>query len=123
MKQVKIVNAYGVTDALSNDTTISLKAKWALYSLRKALAQHYEFQTQENNRLLEKYKGKYDPTTKLIIFETPDIAKEFSDEHNALDNLEIDLKVDKQKLSLNDIPKITVKQIEDLEDFIEFTQE
>ena len=123
MKQIKITNAYAVTDALANDPSLTLKGKWAFYSLRKALAPHYDFQVEENKRLTEKYKGTYDPSTNMINFESPEIRDEFVKEHNDLDNLEVDITFSKQKLSLTDVPKITISQIEALEDFIEFIPE
>lgn len=123
MKQIDIINAYSVTETLSDDPSLTIKGKWVLYQVRKELTPHYEFQVQENKRLLEQYNGQYDANTNKINFETAELAQDFQREHNDLDNLEIELNVIKPSLSLKDIPNITVHQIETLEDFIEFDLE
>ena len=123
MEQYKIVNAYAITDSLSNSKDLTIAAKWALYSLRKDLSPHNSFYTEESRKLIEKYNGCYITEANTIRFEDNEKATEFRKEYNALDNFDVDLDIKKYTLKLSDIPDITIKQIETLENFIEFIPE
>ena len=121
MKQSRIINAYSITEALSSSESLTTMGKWVLYSVRKTLSPHYEFQMEENKKLIEKYNGKVSENT--IQFETPEDATAFQKEFNEIEELEIDMDFKKQEVKLSDIPDITIKQMEALEDFIEFIPE
>lgn len=120
MKQSKIIQAYELTDKLGEQTNISNKGKWVLFKLRKDLLPAYEFNRERYVELYKKHNGTTDGDK--IKFETPEIAQAFVDDLNELADLDTELDFSKQELSLNDIPDITVHEIEILDDFITFTE-
>lgn len=120
MKQIKLINAYSITEELSKDDKLSMQAKWVLYKLRKDLLPHCEFYIQESRTLFNKYETKNEGDR--IAFESPELADEYQKAQKEIDNLEVEFN-NKQILKLSDIPNITVQQIEVLDDFIEFLPE
>lgn len=121
MKQINIVNAYAVTDKLTQDHNLSIQAKWVLYNIRKDLLSSYEFYVTESRNLFSQYDITVNGNT--ISFKTPAMAAEYKSKQNDIDNLDVDINFKKQTLKLSDIPSITVSDIETLEDFIEFMPE
>lgn len=121
MKQLKIVKAYDTTEDLAKDENLSIEAKWVLYKLRKELLPHREFYFIESKKLLDQYETEIDGTT--ITFKTPELAQEYQEKQNEIDNFEVDAKYSKQPLKMSDIPNITIPQIEQLDEFILFKPE
>ena len=120
MKQIKVINAYAVTEELSKSDNLSIQAKWVLYRLRKDLLPHYDFYIQESRALF----NRYETTNKgdFITFKSPELAAEYKESQQEIDDFEVEFN-NKQTLKLSDIPNITVQQIELLDDFIEFLPE
>ena len=118
MKQAKIIIAYEVSDKLAEQDNLTNEGKWTLFMLRKDLSPSYEFNQTRYVEILNKHKGIINGDS--IKFETPEIAAEFAKEINDLGEMDTSLDIKKQELSFNDIPNLTVHDIEALEDFIEF---
>lgn len=121
MKQLKIIQAYNVTEQLTKDDTLTITAKWVLYKLRKELTSHYEFYVEESRKLFSNYETTVDGDN--ITFKTAELAKEYQTKQEEIDNFEVELNSEKQTIKLSDIPNITVQQIELLDEFIEFIPE
>ena len=121
MKQVKIVEAYDVTEELAKNAELSIAAKWVLYKLRKELSHYRDFYYEESKKLFDKYETTVNENT--ITFQSPELAREYQIKQNEIDNFEVDAKITKQVLKLVDIPNITIQQIEILDDFIRFELE
>ena len=68
MKQIKIAQAYNVTEGLSKDQNLSIDAKWVLYKLRKDLYSYYEFYLTESQNLFSEYDRLY--IISIFIFYT-----------------------------------------------------
>ena len=121
MKQIKILQVYNVTEELSANDNLSINAKWLLYKLRKDLIPHREFYIEEVNNLLSKFKVTVDGDK--ITFESEEKVKEYQSEQQKIDDYDIDLKIEKKPIKLSEIPNISIKQIEQLEEFFEFEPE
>ena len=122
MKQIKIAQAYDVTNRLSKDNNLTIAGKWGLYKLRKDLLSHYEFYIEESRNLFNTYKTTTTDTGS-IKFESPEYADEYLAQQANIDNFDVDVSFEKQQLKLSDIPNISIQQIELLDDFIEFLPE
>lgn len=121
MKQINLVQAYKTTDEISKSDNLSINAKWVLYKLRKELASHYEFYVNESKDLFNKYETSFDGD--MILFKSIEEGKDYKIKQAEIDNFEVEFSAEKQKVKLSDIPNITVQQMEELDDFIEFTPE
>jgi len=117
----KIIIAYETTQDLVKDSGLSINAKWSLFKLRKKLYPHYEFHVTESRNLFLSYKTEVDGNT--VTFESVDLANEYQKKQDEIDNFEIDEDIEKIKLKLSDIPGITIPQMEQLEEFVEFSPE
>ena len=123
MKQVDFVNAYTITNKLSQSEKLTISGKWALYKLRKDLLPHYEFYVEESRKLFNEYESYYNPDNDAFDFESMDDAKVFKTKQDAIDDFEVEFSAEKPRVKLSDIPDITVPQIEKLDNFIEFIPE
>jgi len=121
MKQIKIIQAYSITEELSKEDNLTINAKWVLYKLRKELSSHYEFYMNESRELFNKYETSVDGN--IISFKSAEEAKEYKTKQAEIDDFEVEFSAEKQELKLSDIPCITVQQIELLDEFIEFKPE
>ena len=121
MKQINIVNAYIVTNNLIQKDTIPIQGKWILFKLRKDLLSYYEFYIEESKKLLNQYEVTQEEST--LKFTNKEFANEYVQKQNKIDNLEVEINIEKQKCKLSDIPEITVLQMEALDSFIEFMPE
>jgi len=121
MTQIKIVNAYTVTDSLAAMNNLSISAKWVIYKLRKNLLPYRDFYVQESRKLLDKYKPTVQGNT--ISFNKPEDAQSYQAEQKEIDSFDVDISIQKQELKLSEIPDISIPQIEQLEDFINFMPE
>jgi len=121
MKQINIVNAYSITEQLAQANNLTIQGKWALYKTRKDLLSHYEFYMEESKKLFNSYETTR--TEDSIQFKSQKLAEEYQKKQAEIDNLDVDVKIEKQNCKLSDIPDISVPQIEMLEQFIEFTPE
>lgn len=123
MKLAKIINVFNTTEVLAGDPNLTHAGKWVLYSVRKQLADHSEFQREELQKLFEKYPATYNAETRELTFKSTKARDAFLEESKKLDDLEIEINIVKQKAKLSDIPGITIQQMEAVEDFIDFIPE
>lgn len=114
MKQYQIVNAYNATEKLSNVQEFSENDQWAIYTLRKALRPHVEFQSEREEAIKSKYVEFADETGCIHGEHFEQYLKDIKE----LGDLDIELSFIKPKLSV--VKGVDFKTIEALEDFIEF---
>ena len=120
MKQSKIIRAYEISDKLAEQTDLTNEGKWVLFMLRKDLSSSYEFNQQRYVEILNKYKGTVNGDK--ITFDSPETAQKFKKELDELSEMDTELDIKTQELSLSDIPSITVHEVEALQDFINFNK-
>ena len=117
MKQIKILNAYGVTEMLSKNDRLSVDALLALFKLRKFLQPYIEFAEERQQTIIEKYKQFIDEKGNI----TGEPFNNYTVEISEL--METDIEIDpfeKRTIILKDDMGITLQMMEALEPFIEF---
>ena len=90
------------------------------------LKPHYEFQSQKENEIFDKYQPILKPDG-TFEFQSPDAERAFSEEFGALMKEMADLDVDlgdhkKVTLHLDDNIEMSVGDIEALNEFVEFAE-
>ena len=115
MKQINIVQAYNDLKQLANVEGYQEKEQWKLYQLRKKLKPHIDFQQERERIIYDKYREYADQDGMIKGQKYIDLMQEKED----LNNMEIDLSV--EKISLPLVKGINFITIEALEDFIDFT--
>lgn len=119
MKQLKIINAYEVLESLSENDKLSYEALWDLFQLKKCLQPHFDFFQERVDALRAKYTPLADEHGQLTGQAMQDYAKEM----NELGNMDKEVDFTTLHMSLKDVPGLTLRTLEDLEPFIEFTKE
>ena len=114
MKQFDIIQLYTKLDELASVKGFSNSNQWDIYKLRKELRKHVDFQQERENAIIEKYTPYADDKGMIYGEHYENYQKDIND----LNNIDVDLKIEKIKLPLVD--GINFKTIENLEDFIEF---
>lgn len=117
MKQMIIANAYKTITKFDNEQ-LPLDISYKLYKVKKALQDQWDFQIKEEEKIFDKYhpqveSGKY-------IFDTKEDEENFAKEIIALANLEIDLDFNKVSIGFGDRLKLSINEIDALNEFIDF---
>lgn len=121
MRQINIANAYMTTEELSKGNDLTIAGKWALYKLRKELSSYFEFYMGESQKLFANYETISEGN--LVHFKSHELAVEYKTKQDEIDNLDVEVNIEKQKCKLSDIPSIKVQDMEILDKFIEFLPE
>ena len=117
MKQYQIINAYKSLEILSDNEHLTDFDQWKIYKLRKLLRPHIEFQQERESAIQEKYQAFADD--KGILKDEK--AQEYMKELQELSQLTVDVEpFTKPEIKVS--KGMTLKIIEPLEDFIEFTE-
>lgn len=117
IKQGKIIKAYNATEKFSKDESISLEIKWKLYNMRRIMRPFYEFQSEQEVNIRNKYIQYADE--KGNISGKP--YTNFLSELEALSALDMDFDMpEKFSIILTDKSCFTVQDMEALEDFVDF---
>lgn len=122
MKQYKIITAYNIIEEMRKKkieypSTVS----YALFRVKKALQDQYEFQSEEERKILEELKpdvngpGQFD-------FHNNENAQRFLDRLEELRQLDVDLDYTKPTIKLTDNLPMTIEEAEALDDFINFEE-
>lgn len=125
MKQQTIVRAFNTIQALST-RKLPLSVSHKLWMVMTVLKPHYEFQSQKENEIFDKYQPILKPDG-TFEFQSPDAERAFSEEFGALMKEMADLDVDlgdykKVTLHLDDNIEMSVGDIEALNEFVEFAE-
>lgn len=117
MKQYQILNAYKNIEKLSENENLTDLDQWKIYKLRKVLRPHIEFQEEREQTILEKYRP-YANKDGMLEGEK---MQEYVNEIQNILQLDVDV-TSFVKPVIRLVKGITCIQIEQLEDFIEFTE-
>ena len=109
------INAYNILTSLGKRVTG--KTAYDLFQLKLNLKSIYDFQSEEELKLVEKYHAKVKDNGSVVI-DDPEERKAFIEEREKLENLECD--IDHITLAIDDIPDITMNEIEALYSFVDF---
>ena len=119
MKQYKLIKAYKATESLSHNDKLSTATLWGIYSLRKKLFPHWEFQTEREEDLKKKYSAYADENGNL----TGEHYKEFINELSEVAEMEKEVDTDNPiEFVLEDGIGITVETMEALDPFVRFVR-
>ena len=117
MKQYQIINAYKNLETLSENENLTDLDQWKLYKLRKTLRPHVDFQVERETAIREKYVP-YANENGIIEGEH---VQEYMNELQDLSQIEVEIEeFTKPKIKM--AKGMTLKIVEPLEDFIEFTE-
>lgn len=116
MKQSKIINAYKIIDKIS-DNKLNLHTSYQIYKIKNSLKDIYQFQLQEEKKLIEEYNVVIDDGK--LKFNTPEIASEFLDKLNEIGDNECDIDIVPVEIDSNENILLSIREIEQLEGFID----
>lgn len=122
MKQSKIIIAYNTIEQIKKrEMVYPSTVSYALFKTKKALQDQYDFQSEEETKLLKEFNPEQGENGNLK-FKSNDEASQFLTKLDELGNLEVKLEYEKQKIKLTDDLKFSVAEIEALDDFIVFEE-
>lgn len=115
MKQIKIINAYRTTEELVSNPDIDENMHWQIYKVRKAIRSNVDFYNERVSMLNNKYANVTDENG---IIKGEDFIH-YQNELEEINNLDVEVEpFDVPVLPL--VKGINFKQIEALEDFVNF---
>ena len=122
VKQGSVIRAYKVISKL-NENPLPLKTAHAFFLVKKELVPHFEFQSDKEKEIYDKYSPV--PTENGgLDFGSAEKAQEFTKEFNKLidemQELEVDIDFIKPEVRLEDDIKLTIEDVEALEPFVNF---
>lgn len=120
MKQGKIVNAYKALRELEQEK-MPMKTAYKLYKLRKQLEKGFDFQREQEEKLLEDFGAKV-LDGGLVQFQTVDDRKAYEAQIAELNDMESDVEVNPVDMGLTDEVSITPDAIEALEGIVNFLE-
>ena len=120
MKQGKIIAAYNTIENLrKQDVRYPSTVSMALFRTKKALEAQYEFQSEEEKKLVEELNPTQEDNGTLK-FASEEDAQKFVNRMREINDIDVDLDYTKQKIKLRDEFGLTLDEIETLDPFIEF---
>lgn len=122
MKQYKIITAYNTVEEMrKKKVEYPSTVSHALFKLKKALQDQYEFQSEEEKKILNELKPDVDEPGKFN-FHSKENAELFLKKMEELGQLDVDLDYKKPTIKLTDSLPMTIDEIEVLDDFIVFEE-
>ena len=113
MTQGNAIVAFGAINRMGARATGNVA--FTLFRLKKELKTIVEFQSEEEQKLIEKYKGAVTENGVIVVQENRD---EFFKEREKLRAMECD--IEPVDVPMSGIPEITLAEIEALEGFVKF---
>ena len=96
-------------------------AAFKLFRLRKALRDIVDFQTEQEQKLLEELGGAFTDEGNAK-FDTTEKADEFVKRHKELENMECEIETERIAMYMKEIPEISLAEMEILETFIDWKE-
>ena len=121
MKQGKAVNAYKTLCKLSNKQ-LRLKTAYEIYVLKNKLKEIYDFQIEQEKKLIEEYGARFSEDGKLQFCNTED-ATNFMKMINEISELDCEIEYMPVSISSDEDIMISIDEIENLKGFVEFRME
>ena len=115
--QGKILTAYTALTRMRK--TVRGKDALDLFHLKNQLQENIDFQSEEETRLIEEHGGTVTPEGMILIADDEKRA-DFQKAMAELRSMEVEIKADMPTLNLEKNPDITMEDIEQLHEFINF---
>ena len=120
VKQGKAIPAMATINSIGQKSMKSTTA-YKLFRLKKALESIIEFQVEQEQKLIDEFGGTINQNG-MVHFDDKDIGIKFTERRNELTNMECDLEIEKQDISMSEIPEISIAGIESLDEFINWIE-
>lgn len=115
--QSEAVRAYITIVGMSKK--VAGKAAFSLFRLKTALQPVVDFQTEQEQNLIEKYAGEVNDKGQVMI-KDPEQREKFLAEHTELLNLPCEPEILPVTVTIDSAPEITMQEIEALDGFVNF---
>ena len=121
MKQYQINKAYAALSRLAN-MQMPIRDAYNLYMLTEQIKPAYNFELEQERKLIEKYGGTLDQETGAFIFKDKETTEAFRGEIMELNNLDVDVEFSVVTIAMESLgaQKITPVDIMCLEGFVSF---
>ncbi len=119
MTQKKVIAAYKALESLSKQA-LPIKEAYALHKLRAKLKSAWDFQIEQENKLVERLKPKAD--SGKLFFQTTEDALTWQDEMTAISSMENDIEFTPVNIGMTDDLRISPDDIEALDGFVVFNE-
>lgn len=116
--QSKAVVAYKTINKISGGN-LPLPVAFALFKMKKKLAAQFEFQIEQEQKIIEECKASVDAEGNWT-FESEEDKKAFVERLTEVSNMPVEIDIDPQTIPLNANIELSVEDMEALENFIEF---
>ena len=118
--QGEAVKAFGTLTAISKEQVSSTTA-YKLFKLKKALSTIIEFQSEQEVTLAEQCGGSVSDDGRLN-FPDDESRMLYAAKHKELEEMECEIGHERMKMSLREIPRMTIQSIELLDPYIDFEE-
>lgn len=118
--QGKAIAAYGTLAQLGRKTMPSFAA-YKLFRLKKALSPMIEFQTEQEEKLVDELGGRITETG-VILFAEKEKQAEYAKRHRELEALACEVETERIRMYMKELPEISPEQMEALDEFIEWKE-
>lgn len=114
--QGKVLTAYTALTRIRN--RVKGKDALALFQLKNRMQENIDFQGEEELKLVDEYGGQV--TDGMVLIADEEKRKGFNAAMAELRQMEVEIKADKPEISMDRCPEITMEDIEQLHEFINF---
>ena len=116
LTQQRAVVAYGTLAGMGQK--VSGKTAFSLFKLKQTLRGIVDFQSEEEMKLVKKYGATVTDDGRILPGDDPEKFKKLLKEKAELNEMECE--IDPAEIRLDDIPEITMNEIEALDGFVIF---
>ena len=121
VKQGKVMPAMSAIDSIGKQSMKSATA-YKLFMLKKALTPIIEFRVDQESKIIYELGGDLINVRRSVHFDDADQGAEYVQRCAELNDIECDINIEKQTISLDTIPEITIADIYALDEFIEWVE-
>lgn len=114
--QGKAVLAYTTIAQMSRKPMPSFAA-YKLFRLKKALAPVVEFQSEQEQKMVDEFGGRITENG-MILIEDTDKRRAFAEKHKELDGMTCEVETGKIEMHMKELPDLSVADMETLDDFV-----
>lgn len=118
--QGKAVAAYVTISQMSRKPMNSFAA-YKLFRLKKALAPVIEFQSEQEQKIVEELGGRITEAGAIMI-EDKDKRKEYNDRHRDLEGMSCEINTEKITMVMKELPELSVADMETLDEYIDWKE-
>lgn len=118
--QKKAINAYRTIAKLSQQPMNSFTA-YKMFKLKKALNDPFEFVSEQEKKFVDEIGGVINDEGR-IVFKTVEDSEQYLKKRSELDETECDVNIKKTAFTLNELPDLSVADMESLDEFVEWEE-